>query len=164
MIFYLKHPIYSDFLTLHWLNVLVMSRTCFRVNPHFIVAWMSRNSLLETGAKSASLSDCNRARTHNHLVRKRTLNHLIKLVKWLSFVVSTYLYGAFNTLKKTFYTIGKLLETFYQLTTVTCISSTQNPPPPTTIQNKLTTTQHHPKYNHHHATTPKIYSQTPTTA
>ena len=29
-----------------------MSRTRFRVNPHSIVAWMSRNSLLEAGAKS----------------------------------------------------------------------------------------------------------------
>ena len=35
-----------------WLYVLVISRTCFRVNPHSIVAWMSRNSLLEAGAKS----------------------------------------------------------------------------------------------------------------
>ena len=34
------------------LYVLVMSRTCFRVNLHSIVAWMSRNSLLEAGAKS----------------------------------------------------------------------------------------------------------------
>ena len=30
------------------LYVLVMSRTRFRANPHSIVAWMSRNSLLET--------------------------------------------------------------------------------------------------------------------
>ena len=33
------------------------------------------------------LSDCNWTRTHNHLVRKRTLNHLTKLIslaKWLS--------------------------------------------------------------------------------
>ena len=29
-----------------------MSRTCFRVNLHSIVAWMSRNSLLKTGAIS----------------------------------------------------------------------------------------------------------------
>ena len=43
-----------------------------------------------------SLSDGNRIRTHNRLVRKRTLNHLIKLVKWLSCVVSIYLYGAFD--------------------------------------------------------------------
>ena len=27
-------------------------RTFFRVNPHSIVAWVSRKSLLETGAKS----------------------------------------------------------------------------------------------------------------
>ena len=43
-----------------------------------------------------SWSDCNWARTHNYLVRKLTLNHLAKLVKWLSCVVSTYLYGAFD--------------------------------------------------------------------
>ena len=30
-----------------WLYVFIMSRTRFRVNPHSIVAWMSRNSLLE---------------------------------------------------------------------------------------------------------------------
>ena len=29
-----------------------MSRTYFKVNPHSIVAWMSRNLLLEAGAKS----------------------------------------------------------------------------------------------------------------
>ena len=34
------------------LRVLIISRTRFRVNPHFIVACMSRNSLLEAGAKS----------------------------------------------------------------------------------------------------------------
>ena len=36
----------------YWLYVLVMSRTRFRVNPHSIVAWMSRNSLLKAGTKS----------------------------------------------------------------------------------------------------------------
>ena len=34
------------------LYVLIISCMHFRVNPHSIVAWMSRNSLLETGAKS----------------------------------------------------------------------------------------------------------------
>ena len=29
-----------------------MPRTRFRVNPHFIVAWMPRNALLRAGAKS----------------------------------------------------------------------------------------------------------------
>ena len=35
----------------------------------------------------SNLSDCNWTRTHNHLVHKRTLNHLAKLAslaKWLS--------------------------------------------------------------------------------
>ena len=43
-----------------------------------------------------SLSDCSGTRTHNDLVHKRTLNHLAKLTEWLSWVVSTYLYGAFE--------------------------------------------------------------------
>ena len=30
-----------------------------------------------------SLSDCNGIRTHNHLVRKRTLNYLMKLTEWV---------------------------------------------------------------------------------
>ena len=35
----------------------------------------------------------NWTRTHNHLVHKRTLNHFAKLARWLTCVVSTYLYG-----------------------------------------------------------------------
>ena len=46
--------------------------------------------------KVRSLSDCNWTRTYNHLVHKRTLNHLDKLTIWLSCVVSTYLYGALS--------------------------------------------------------------------
>ena len=41
-------------------------------------------------------NECNWTRTHNHFVHKQTLNHLAKLAKWLSCVVSTYLYGAFD--------------------------------------------------------------------
>ena len=87
----------SDYLSVRciWLY-LIMSRTSFRVNPRSIVAWMSRNSLLEAGAKSEVLSDGNWTRTQNHLVRERTLNHLAKLTKWLSCVLITYLYGAFG--------------------------------------------------------------------
>ena len=39
-----------------------------------------------------SLSDCCCTRTQNHLVCKQALNYLAKLAKWLSCVVSTYLY------------------------------------------------------------------------
>ena len=42
------------------------------------------------------LNDYNGTRTHNHLVCKQTLNHLAKLTKWLSWVLSTYLYDAFD--------------------------------------------------------------------
>ena len=35
-----------------WLYVLTMSSTRFWVNPHSIVVWVSRNSLLKTGAIS----------------------------------------------------------------------------------------------------------------
>ena len=57
---------------------------------------MSMNPLLKTGVISEVLSDCNMNPTHSHLVRKQTLNHLDKLAKWLSCVVRTYLYGAFD--------------------------------------------------------------------
>ena len=43
-----------------------------------------------------NLSDCNWTRTKNHLLRKRTLNHLAQLTKWLSCVLSSFLYGAFD--------------------------------------------------------------------
>ena len=73
-----------------------MSRTSFRVNPHSIVRLNVKELLARSRHHIWSLSDSNGIRTHNHLVRKRTLNHLAKLVKWLSCVVSTYLYGAFD--------------------------------------------------------------------
>ena len=41
-------------------------------------------------------SECNWTRTHNHLVRKRTLNYSAKMAKLLSWVVSIYLYGALD--------------------------------------------------------------------
>ena len=40
------------------------------------------------------LSNFNGTRTHNHLVRTRTLNILAELTKWLNWHVNTYLYGA----------------------------------------------------------------------
>ena len=53
--------------TLSTMTVFIMSRTHFRMNPHSIFAWMSRNSLLKAGAKSEVFTDCNWNRTHNHL-------------------------------------------------------------------------------------------------
>ena len=73
-----------------------MSHTSFRVNPHSIVCLNVKELLVQRRHHIWSLSDSNDIRTHNHLVCKQTLNHLAKLVKWLSCVVSTYLYGAFE--------------------------------------------------------------------
>ena len=42
------------------------------------------------------LSNSNGTRTHNQLFRKRTLNHFAKLAKWLSCLLTTYLYGALD--------------------------------------------------------------------
>ena len=59
------------------------------VNPFLVI-------LAFAGGKryiyTKQLGYCNRIRTHNHLVRKRTLNHLTKLVnlaKWLSLRLRT---------------------------------------------------------------------------
>ena len=62
-----------------------------------LYSWLNVKELLARSRhKIWSLSDSNWTWTHNHLVCKRTLNHLAKLVKWLSCVVSTYLFGAFD--------------------------------------------------------------------
>ena len=66
-----------------------MSRAPFRLKPHSIAFYMLRNSSLETVL-------CNFTRTQNHLVLKRTLDHLVKLATNLSCVASTYLYIAFD--------------------------------------------------------------------
>ena len=69
-----------------------MPRTRFRVNPDS----ECQGTPCSKQSEIWRLSDCNWTRTHNNLVLKRTLNHLAKLVKKLSCVVSTYLYGVFN--------------------------------------------------------------------
>ena len=62
-----------------WLCVFVMSHTSLKVSLLSVVAWMSKNALLETGAISKIFSDCNGIQTHNILVRKGTLNHIVNL-------------------------------------------------------------------------------------
>ena len=47
--------VFASYICLHFnycLYVLIMPRSCFRINPHSLVAWMSRTSSLETGAIS----------------------------------------------------------------------------------------------------------------
>ena len=79
-----------------WLYLITMSRTRFRVNPHSIVCLNVNELLAQCRRHIWSLIDINGIWTHNYLVRKPILNHIAKLAKWLSCVVSTYLYGVFD--------------------------------------------------------------------
>ena len=72
-----------------------MSRTSFRVNPNSIVC-LNVKERLARSRRHIWLIDSIGTWTHNHLVCKRTLNHLAKLAKWLSCAVSSYLYGGFD--------------------------------------------------------------------
>ena len=83
------------------LYVIIISRTCFRVNPQSRVAWMSGNSLLKTDTKSEVIVKvaATGLELTSTLIRERTLKHLAKLTKWLSFVVSCGFESSRNHLK-----------------------------------------------------------------
>ena len=105
-----------------WLFLLIMSRTRFRVNPQSVFAKISRHSFAHNRCDIWILSGCNETRTHNRFVRERTLHHLAKLTKWLSWVVSTYLYAAFNCI---FFTYSvRFSERIYTL----CLPECQGTP------------------------------------
>ena len=64
-----------------------------------LCSWLNVKELFARSMlKIWSLSNCNWTRTHNRLVYKRTPNHLAKLAKWLSCVVSTCLCDAFDSM------------------------------------------------------------------
>ena len=60
-----------------------MSLLSFRMNTHSIVCLNVKELLAQSRQHILSLSDSNMIQTHNHLVRKRTLNYLAKLAKSL---------------------------------------------------------------------------------
>ena len=68
------------------LSVFIMSHTHFRVNLHFIVAWMWRNSLLETDA----ISEAEVAATGSNPQPlsssfNQQFSQIRQIVKWLNF-------------------------------------------------------------------------------
>ena len=92
-----------------WLSCVVSTNLCITFDFMFLschYAFQSesilyscvnvRKLLAQSRHKIWSLKDCNWTWTYNHSVHKQTLNHLAKLAKWFSSVVSTYLYGAFD--------------------------------------------------------------------
>ena len=71
--------------------------TCaFQIESKLYSCLNVKELLARNRHKTWSLSDSNGTRTHNYLFRKGTLNHLAKMAKWLSYVVSSYLHGAFD--------------------------------------------------------------------
>ena len=71
------------------LYVNIIPRTCFRVNLRSIVCLNVKELVARSRRHVWSLSDSSGIRTHSHLVHKRTLNHLVKLAKWLAIRLRT---------------------------------------------------------------------------
>ena len=84
------------------LNPLAKLTKCFSwiLSSYLYGAFDSSvNELLTRNSRDIwSLNDCKGTRSHNDLVCKQTLNRLAKLTKWLTWIVSTYLYGAFDSI------------------------------------------------------------------
>ena len=75
-----------------WLYVIIMSRKHFRVNLDPIVGWISKKSKQTRYLKFK----WQQRYSNQQPLGKPTLNHLVKLAKQLSCVVSTYLCGTFQ--------------------------------------------------------------------
>ena len=69
-----------------WQYLIIMSRRTFKENPHSIV-WVNVREFLARRRDHVWISkESNEFLTHNHFVRKGTINHLAKLAKWLTYV------------------------------------------------------------------------------
>ena len=74
---------------------LVLTACSYHVTDAFqsestLYSWLNVKELLaQSRGDIWSSSDCNMTRTHNHLVRKRTLNHWANWAKWLSVCLRT---------------------------------------------------------------------------
>ena len=79
-----------------WLYVFIMLTNVLQTKATLYSCLNVKKLFARKRRNFRSLSDCNGIRTNNHIVHKRTLDHLVTLVKWLSCVVSTYQYGAFD--------------------------------------------------------------------
>ena len=67
-----------------FLSCHFMSRTPFRMNKCLNVKKLLGRSRHDILSLQQAVSDCNVIRTHNHLVRKRTLDHLPFRSVWLN--------------------------------------------------------------------------------
>ena len=84
-----------------------------RWSAKLLLLWFSLIKVLFRSSRdNAFLRDCNGTWTHNNLVRKRTLNHLVKLVELILWAVTRF--AASNTLvtKKNDYKARHLTMTY----------------------------------------------------
>ena len=85
LVFLPCHHIFDSYLSLTlsfntiWLYVIIVSSMSFRLNPHSVVCLNAKELLARSRRHIWNLSDSDVIRTHNHLVRKQTLNHLDKM-------------------------------------------------------------------------------------
>ena len=80
---------------MHWLCVFIMSN--IRLEWIFtLILHEYQGTTCSKQAPNLKICDCDGTWTHKHLVCNETFNHLAKLAKWMSCVVSTYLYGKLN--------------------------------------------------------------------
>ena len=86
----------SEYLSVRciWIYVLVISGTRLQSEPTLYGCLILKELLARSRREIWRWSDCNWTRTMNQLVFEWTLNHLGKFKKLLSYVLSTYLYGA----------------------------------------------------------------------
>ena len=81
---------YSILWSYYYNCVIIMSHKSFRVNLHSTICMNVKELLARSRCHIWTLSDSNEIWTHNHLVPKRTINHLANLgklaslAKWLS--------------------------------------------------------------------------------
>ena len=84
-------------------NTVIMSYMLFRKNLHSYNYLNVKELLARIRCDIWNLRDSNETLTYNHVFLKQTLNHLAELAKWLSCVVSTYLYDAFDCMSLSCY-------------------------------------------------------------
>ena len=99
----------------HWLYVIIISRTSFRVNSYSIVCLNVNELVILSRRHILSLRDSNMIRTHNYLLRKRSLQPP-SLAKWLSVCLQTKWLWVRNPLLSFKLQIWRLLRSRRSLT------------------------------------------------
>ena len=84
------------FCTVHFKVYSCHATYAFQSESTLFISLNVKELLAQSRREICRWSDCNWARTYNHLVLKETFNHLAKLAMWLSCVLSTYLHSAFD--------------------------------------------------------------------